>query len=236
MNMKMKKSIILSVSALALSLFAAGCGTTTHYVEASDTTIAVMNPDRMSSSDWYVIVDAAANDMLTSRPFAEFLQDYSADTYKRYTEAALAAMSSSERRNIVKPLLMLSTIRNNTGEHIDTTLLTNRLRETLFNSGKVRFTTYAAGAGQDIDPATGQARTLANDPNVKASTVPAKGKVNAYDLSLAGSIVKQSARDGRMNEVSYMFSLTLTDNVTGEGVWTYTKEIKRQDKKPLFGK
>lgn len=32
-----------------------------------------------------------------------------------------------------------------------------------------------------------------------------------------------------------MFSLTLTDNVTGEGVWTATKEIKRQYTQGGFG-
>jgi PBP1b-binding outer membrane lipoprotein LpoB len=113
--------------------------------------------------------------------------------------------------------------------------MTERLREVLFNSGKVRFTTYVAGEGQSFDEATAYARELQNDPNVNQRTVMKKGKVNAYDLSLAGVIIKQTARDGRANEISYMFSLTLTDNNTGEGVWAYTKELKRQHVQGGFG-
>ncbi|MEG2076913.1 MAG: hypothetical protein RRY34_10450, partial [Victivallaceae bacterium] len=69
----------------------------------------------------------------------------------------------------------------------------------------------------------------------KQSTVAKKGMVNAPNLSLGGVIIKQAAQYGRDNEISYTFSLTLTDNVTGEGIWAYTKELKRQNKRGIFG-
>ena len=130
---------------------------------------------------------------------------------------------------------MLSEIVNKTDEHIETQLLTERLRELLFNSGKVRFTTYAAGRGQHVDQATAQARDLGQDPNIKKRTQMKKGKVNAYDLSLGGTIIKQRAASGRAREISYMFTLTLTDNETGEGVWAKTYELKRQHTQSVFG-
>lgn len=215
-----------AVAAVVLS----GCGTSSTYVDATDTTIAVKNKDRMSSSDWVVITQEAGNALLSSPLFNDYLAAYKLDAEKnlRELEAAGEEFSAREKLSVMKPLLMLSTIQNNTSEHIDSRLLTERLREILFNSGKVRFTTYAAGAGQTIDSATADARDLAHDPNVNQRTVMKKGKVNAYDLSLGGAIIKQTAVDGRANEISYTFTLTLTDNVTGEGVWTYTKEIKRQ--------
>ena len=221
---------LLLLPAAALAALLSSCGTDSHYVDATDTTVAVKNKNRMSSSDWVVITQDAGNALLSSPLFQEYLEAYAmdADAAIKEAEAAGEKITTREKLTARKPLLMLSTIQNNTSEHIDSKLLTERLREILFNSGKVRFTTYAAGAGQSIDAATAQARQLKKDPNIKKRTALQKGTVHAYDLSLAGVIIKQTAKEGRSNEMSYTFSLTLTDNSTGEGVWTYTKEIKRQ--------
>lgn len=221
---------LLLLPAAALAALLSSCATDSHYVDATDTTVAVKNKTRMSSSDWVVITQDAGNALLASPLFEEYLAAYKMDAEAALKEAEAAGekITTREKISAMKPLLMLSTIQNNTSEHIDSKLLTERLREILFNSGKVRFTTYAAGSGQSIDAATAQARQLSKDPNIKKRTSMKKGTVNAYDLSLAGVIIKQTAQDGRNNEMSYTFSLTLTDNSTGEGVWTYTKEIKRQ--------
>ncbi len=226
----MRLNLFMVGGLTAVSLLAGGCATQSGYVDASDTTTAVKNKNRMSSSDWVIISQEAGNALLNSPLFEEYLAAYKVDADKKMkeTDAAGEELSTREKLTAMKPLLMLSTIQNNTSEHIDSKLMTERLREVLFNSGKVRFTTYAAGAGQSIDSATSDARQLKSDSNVRKSTVMKKGKVNAYDLSLAGTIIKQTAQDGRANELSYTFSLTLTDSNTGEGVWTYTKEIKRQ--------
>lgn len=224
------KSLNLVICSLA-GIAAAGCASAPVYVDSQDTTKAIISTNSMSSADWVIISQEAGNAMLASPLFAQFLDDYAMDAMAK----ASSDLSARERRTITKPLLVLYDIQNNTGEHIDTRLMTNRLREVLFNSGMVRFTTYAAGKGQDIDRATADARDMYYDPNVKQSTVMPQNAVNAYDLSLAGSIVKQKSSSGRNHELSYFFSLTLTDNLTGEGVWTYTKELKRQHKDGIFG-
>ena len=234
----MKINYFLPCAAAAAMLFLMpGCGTTSDYVDATDTQAAVKNKNRMSSSDWVVITKEAGNQLLSSQLFLEYLQAYAIDAENemKKAEAAGEKISTREKLNIRKPLLMLSAIENKTDEHIETQLLTERLRELLFNSGKVRFTTYAAGRGQAIDRATADARELRHDKNMNKRTVMKRGKVRAYDLSLSGTIIKQRARDGRNREISYTFSLSLTDNVTGEGVWTYTKEIKRQHRQSGIG-
>ena len=233
----MKINRFLIGGSAALLVLLSGCGTTSDYVDATDTQAAVKNKDRMSSSDWVVITKEAGNQLLASQPFVEYLQAYAIDAENelKKAEASGQKVSTREKLNIRKPLLMLSTIENKTDEHIETQLLTERLRELLFNSGKVRFTTYAAGKGQSIDSATSDARELRHDKNMNKRTVMKRGKVRAYDLSLSGTIIKQRARDGRDREISYTFSLSLTDNVTGEGVWTYTKEIKRQYRRGGIG-
>ena len=231
-----RKHVLLAGSAVALILLA-GCGTTSDYVDSNDTTAAVKNRNRMSSSDWVIATEKLGNSLLTSAEFAAFLNDYANDAAERLkkAEAGGEKISSREKRTAMRPLLMLSEIENRTDEHIETQLLTERLRELLFNSGKVRFTTYAAGAGQHIDPASAQARDLAKDPNIKRRTRMRTGRVNAYDLSLSGTIIKQRAASGRAREISYMFTLTLTDNDSGEGVWAKTYELKRQHTQSAFG-
>ena len=226
------------VTAAAALIMTSGCGTTSDYVDANDTTTAVKNKNRMSSSDWIVATEKLGNKLLASPEFAAFLQDYAKDAEDKLNKAQAAGekITAREKRTALRPLLMLSTIENKTDEHIETQLLTERLRELLFKSGKVRFTTYAAGAGQHVDQATAQARDLGyNDPNIKKRTRMKQGKVNAYDLSLSGTIIKQTAQSGRAREMSFLFTLTLTDNETGEGVWAQTYELKRQHIESAFG-
>ena len=233
--MKINHFAILGTAALVM--LTAGCGTTSDYVDANDTTAAVKNKNSMSSSDWIVATEKLGSQLLASPEFAAFLRDYAEDAAEnlKKVQAGGEKISARERRTAMRPLLMLSTIENKTDEHIETQLLTDRLRELLFKSGKVRFTTYAAGQGQQIDRATAQARDLAYDPNVKKRTRMKKGRVNAYDLSLSGTIIKQRAASGRAREISYLFTLTLTDNDSGEGVWAQTYELKRQHVKSAFG-
>lgn len=233
----MKLNYLSIVGTAAAMILLTGCGTTTEYVDANDTTAAVKNKNRMSSSDWIVATEKLGNQLLTSQEFAAFLRDYAEDATEKLNKAKAAGekISARERRTATRPLLMLSTIENKTDEHIETQLLTDRLREILFNSGKVRFTTYAAGEGQHIDRATAGARDLAKDPNIKRRTRMQKNRVHAYDLSLGGTIIKQRAASGRAREISYLFTLTLTDSDSGEGVWAQTYELKRQHIKSAFG-
>lgn len=228
----------LLLTACLFTIFTIGCvSTSSVIVDPNDTTIGVINDNRISPSDWVLITEAAGRDLLSAPLFAEYLQAYAIDAQERLNDAAAKGekITAREKLNSMKPLLMLSSIKNYTDEHIDSKLLTEKLRTILFNSGKVRFTTYAAGSGQDIDEASADARQLKYDPNVKKSTIMKKNSVNAYDLSLSGSIIKQTAKDGRARELSYTFNLTLTDSATGEGVWTCNKEIKRQHTQGVFG-
>lgn len=233
----MNANVSMMMGVAALATVFGGCATGSHYVDAGDTAAAVLNENRMSSADWTLIVKKAGDELCASPLFDEWLRAYAldADDACKRLEAAGQKLSNRERISYHKPILMLSTIDLKVDEHLDANLLTDQLRQRLVNSGKVRFTTYAAGEGQSVDTATAQARLLALDPNVNQATAKKSGKVKAYDLSLAGSITKQTARSGRDREISYMFMLTLTDNETGEGVWTYTKEIKRQNTQGVFG-
>lgn len=231
----MKTSYFLS--AICAAALLTGCATESGYVDSSDTTIAVKNKDRMSSSDWVVICNEMANRMMADPNFSEYLQAYKIDAQKDLESLTAAGekFSTLEKIRFSRPLLMLSEIKNNTGEHIDTKLMTERLSSALFNSQKVRVTNIVAGAGQHQDNTAAEIRDLKQDSNFRKSSVAKKKRINAPTLALQGVIVKQTAQSGRSNELSYFFSLTLTDLVSGEGVWKSTKEIKRQHKQGVFG-
>ena len=235
--MKMKNNHLIAVGSTVAVLLSAGCAQQTTYVDANDTTVAVLDKNKLSSADWIVATEKLCTKLLESEEFNAYLQDYATDAMEKLTEADANGekITAREKRTATRPLLMLSDIENKTTEHIESQLLTERLRAMLFNSGKVRFTTAVAGKGQRVDQATRQARELRTDPMFKKSTVRKNNEVNAYDLHLGGTIIKQETTAGRKHEISYMFSLQLTDTVTGEGVWAEHIEVKRQDTKGAFG-
>ena len=74
--MKITQLVIFGVAAAFLT---AGCATSSEYVDSSDTTVAVKNKNRMSSSDWVIATEKLGNDLLTSAEFAAFLRDYAED-------------------------------------------------------------------------------------------------------------------------------------------------------------
>ena len=231
------KTRIFAIAGAAAAILASGCATESRYVDSGDTTRAVLNKNHLSQADFEKAVEKLGYDLLASPQFAAYLQDYAQDALEKLKKADASGeqLTTRERRNAVKPILMLSDIENRSGDHVEIQVLSNRLREILFNSNKVRFTTYAGGSGQHIDAASANARDMKYDPNVKKSTLMKKNKVNAYDLSLGGAIIKQRASSGRAHEVTYMFTLTLTDSSSGEGVWTKAVEIKRQHMDGGFG-
>ena len=124
------KKICCLLGGAALLLAVAGCGTESEYVDATDTTIAVKNKNSMSSSDWIVISQEAGNALLTSPQFEEYLMAYRMDAEEALAEAKEAGekITTREKISYMKPLLMLSTIQNRTSEHIDSRLMTERLR------------------------------------------------------------------------------------------------------------
>jgi len=230
------KRIISLLAAGLLVAVVAGCGSTksSAYRDANDEKQVVLNKNSISSFDWVKISEAASNEMLTNPRFNEFLADY-----KTYAEAKLMEreangekLSASQKRNALMPLLMLSEIQNKPTDKrgrplepdLDANLLTSRLFETLFNAEKVRITIVA---GERMDRYIQDIRELRKDKDFDQKTIAERGTLNAPDLALSGQIIRQSAKVGRKQELSYFFELTLTNLVTGEVAWTYTKEIKR---------
>jgi hypothetical protein len=197
----MKKTVLLSILAAAIPFVIGGCATNAHYVETGGRE-NVVNVGQINIQDYIQAANAATGDLLAS--------------------GALDKVANPPA------VLAISRIVNNTGQQIDTDLLTKKIRVTLLNSGKAQTTTTMGLGGTAEDPmAKGlqQENEFMNDQ--KTTRKP--------DFTLSGKIIETTARAGNTRQSTYSFQLSLTDARTGLAVWEGEKEITKQGTRSSVG-
>jgi len=197
----MKKIILLSVMAAALPLLVGGCATPAHYIQTGGRE-SLVNVNQINIQDFIQAANDATSDLLAS--------------------GALDKVANPPA------VLAISRIVNNTGQQIDTDLLTKKIRVALLNSGKAQTTTTMGLGGTAEDPmAKGlqQENEFMNDQ--KTTRKP--------DFTLSGKIIQTIARAGSTRQATYSFQLSLTDARTGLAVWEGEKEITKQGARPAVG-
>lgn len=123
-----------------------------------------------------------------------------------------------------RPVLQVSAVRNQTGEHIDTKAITDKIRTTLIQSGKVQFT--AADARQEmVDELQYQRDSGYVDPSTRT---PVGRHVGASYL-LTGDIASIRKSKDDTKDVYYKITLNLVDLETGLISWTDEKEIRKRE-------
>ncbi|NOQ14437.1 MAG: penicillin-binding protein activator LpoB [Methyloprofundus sp.] len=198
----------ISLFAITLSLIIlTACGTSTRRIDAKSNE-GLVTIDNINFKDWQIAAEKGINSLLAS-----------------------GVLNRADNR---KTILMISTVRNSTSEHIDTRILTDKIRYALLRSGKAITTTAIGGNGAD-DIASRQVRGLAEDDMFNQSTVKKAGTAIAPDMSLSGEIVQQQASSGRVRESYFFFHMALTDLETGLAIWEENVEISKQTKRPVFG-
>ncbi len=200
---------IISLLSISLSLIIlTGCGgTQTRRIDATSNE-GLVTTDDINFKDWQIAAEKGINSLLES-----------------------GVLNRADGR---KMILMISTVKNSTNEHIDTRILTDKIRYALLRSGKALTTTAIGGNGPD-DRASRQVRELDQDDMFNQSTVKKSGTAIAPDMSLSGEIVQQQASSGRVRESYFFFHMALTDLDTGLAIWEENVEIAKQAKKPVFG-
>jgi uncharacterized protein (TIGR02722 family) len=130
-----------------------------------------------------------------------------------------------------RKVIMVSTVRNATMSHIDTDLLTKKIRVQLNKSGRIMTSTVLQGedAGPDV------VRDLRQNDEFKQSTIPGKNEYIAPSYSLSGKIIQLNANSGRTSQSSYVFQLSMTNIKTGLAEWEDEVEITKQSKKSILG-
>lgn len=201
------KSILSLIGITTAALLISGCGTPAHRIDPTGNR-GITTVDDINFKDWQIAAEKGINSMLQS-----------------------GVLNRPDGR---KTILMISTVRNSTSQHINTRILTDKIRQAVLRSGKALTTTAVGGNGPD-DKATRQVRELENDDMFNQATVQKRGTAIAPDMSLAGEIVQQRTRAGRMRESYFFIHMTLTDLKTGLAVWEDNVEIAKQGTKPAVG-
>ena len=195
----MKKTVLLSLLAAAIPFVVGGCATQAHYIQTGGHE-SLVTVNSINIQDFIQAANAATSDLLAS--------------------GALDKVANPPA------VLAISRIVNNTGQQIDTDLLTKKIRVALLNSGKAQTTTTMGLGGTAEDPmAKGlqQENEFMNDQ--KATRKP--------DFTLSGKIIQTIAKDGNTSQSTFSFQLSLTDAKTGLAVWEGEKEITKQGAPPV---
>lgn len=146
---------------------------------------------------------------------------------------SLLASGALKRDDGSKSIVMISRIRNYTLQHIDTQILTAKVRTAILQSGQGQITS-AVGNRSNIDLAVRRMRDKENDDIFNQSTLPQRGMVIAPNMSLSGAIIQQTIYQGRKEESYFSFHLVLTDLTTGLAVWEHTEDVLKQGVHPLL--
>src|SRR5450432_3406684 len=197
----MKKNILLPVLAAALPFIGAGCATDAHYVQTGD--------------QHNVVTIGSIN-----------IQDY----IQAANEMTGKLLASGALDRVANPpaVLAISRIINNTGQQIDTDLLTKKIRVAVLQSGKALTTTTMGLGGTAEDPmAKGLQQENEFKSDVKNTRTP--------DFTLSGKIIQLAVKSGNTSQSTYSFQLSLTDAKTGLAVWEGEKEITKQGTRPSVG-
>ncbi len=195
----MKTKILVPLAAVGVALLA-GCATDAHYVQ--------------TGGRENVVTVSGIN-------IQDYIQAASASVTK------LLAAGALDRVQNPPAVLAMSRIINNTGQQIDTDLLTKKIRVALLQSGKAVTTTTFGLGGQAEDPlAKGIQQEQEFTSDQKTTRTP--------DFSLSGKIIETVARAGDTRQSTYSFQLSLTDK-QGLAVWEDEEEITKQGSRSSVG-
>ena len=120
------------------------------------------------------------------------------------------------------PVLKVGAFKNQSQEHIDTSIITTKLRNAIINSGRAQFVAAAS--------AIAEVRSEKESQQEWASWDSAKSLANetAADYMLQGSIKTIVQKNGKTTVRTYYVYAELVDIETGRIVWTgENEEIKK---------
>ncbi|MDR1507009.1 MAG: penicillin-binding protein activator LpoB [Treponema sp.] len=137
----------------------------------------------------------------------------------------LGQFETSQRR---LPVIVVGTFRNASDEHIDTSILSQRLEASIQNSGKAEFV-----ASGDLRREIREEREDQQQGYTSDETTAALGRETGADFIMTGSVKTIVDQYGKTATRSYFITSELTDITTNRRVWIGEyNEIKKVIKKP----
>lgn len=200
----MKKKLLFVTLSASLILLGSCSKTTVAYEDPNGVDTTSIN---FSSTDLQAITNKMTEDMLNSR------------AVKRIT-----AMDT--------PTLFFSNIRNETREHINTTMLSNTVQTQIIKSGLFQVTDMS-----QIKNVREQLGYQANSGMVDQSTATKIGQHIGARYMVYGSIqdIDNTNVDGDKRSKFFLATLKMMDLKTGLVVWQDDKQIRKSQTKSTFG-
>jgi len=112
------------------------------------------------------------------------------------------------------PVIIVGRFRNDSDEHIDTSILAQRLEASILQSGSAEFV-----ASGDLREQIRDERLDQYQGNTSEKTMAALGKETGADFLMTGSVKTIVDRYGKTATRTYYISAELTDITTNRRVW-----------------
>ena len=199
----MKRLLICSSLAAVIPALFSGCATEGHYIQTGGKD-SIVTVGEVNIQDFMVASETMINSLLAS--------------------------GALDRVPNPPALIAISRVENRTGAHLETDLLTKKIRIALNKSGKA-ITRMNFGMGPDGKP-------LMEDPSgkgiqdeqdfrndVKTTRLP--------DFTLSGKIIETRAKAGNKSQSTFSFQLSLAKG--NDAVWEEEKEITKQGSRSSVG-
>jgi uncharacterized protein (TIGR02722 family) len=111
------------------------------------------------------------------------------------------------------PIVLIGTFRNESSEHIDTSIISSIMEQTIFNSGKLNF--VAGGNTRDALRAERQDQLS----NASEASAAALGNETGADYMLTGTVKAMVDRSGNTTIRTYFVTAEMTNIETNQRMW-----------------
>ena len=129
-----------------------------------------------------------------------------------------------------RPVMYVDKIKNKTTEHIDTESVTDTISTKLLQSGKFRFADMTK-----VEEVMRQMDYQNQSGMVDEKTSAKVGRQIGAEYMLYGNLSSIVKRDGSTKDVYYKFTMKLMHIESGMIEWQDEKEIRKVQKKSMFG-
>ncbi|MFC3023455.1 penicillin-binding protein activator LpoB [Vibrio zhugei] len=154
------------------------------------------------------------------------LQKIAANMVDSMMSSGSVAMLTKDQR----PIVFVERIKNKTSEHIDTESITDTISTKMLNSGKFRFVDMSR-----VESVRKQLQFQNNDELVDQRSAVKFGKMVGAQYMLYGNLSSIVKNNSDVKDVYYKMTMRLMDLKTGLIEWADETEIRKDEKKSLFG-
>lgn len=199
-------SSVLSIGAAALVLFSSGCAMFRSQVKEVDVSEKKHLGNQYDYSDMRAISEEIAGDLLASPFMGGFPEP---------------------------PIMMIAGVQNRTSQYVDTKNLTDRMRNLLLQSQKIRFVNETRRdellKEQGFSAANATPETQVSIGNMLGARYMMSGSLTEME-----SETPKQARVSKAEVKYYKLTFEITDIQSGEICWSNEKEFAREARIPLI--